>query len=158
MLSKKQLSILRNEIVLNSLFRDDYNNSLFIKPEAVQMFFDSFIEYIADYYNTDDLDIIFKHCTINRIYNYYISYFNDIDDPLLQNDYIASCCLCNYGGIGVLQLDDDFIVFRHDYKTSYNADISKIKKHRLYYDYKKQDSYFIDNNKRYYLSEFMRSY
>ena len=43
-LTKEQLWKLRKEIVLGSIYVDDYKNSFGIEPKAVQDFFDSFIE------------------------------------------------------------------------------------------------------------------
>lgn len=157
MLNKKQLWQLRQQCVLNSIFLKDYKNNMYIKEKDACAFFDSYIEYLYDEYAHDDDENIFnllnEYDNAETLYAYYC-YFDS--DPLLQRDYIAIKTLNNYGGVGVLDINDSCVIYRHDYKTSYDNDISKIMRHKLYYGYKRQDYYFIDNNKRYYLSDFLR--
>lgn len=73
-LTKEQLWKLRQEIVLGSLYTDDYKNSFNINPENVAAFFDSFIEDAQrddeGNYNerkTDEFD------NPDDLYNYYLS-------------------------------------------------------------------------------------
>ena len=91
MLTKKQLKQLRDEIVLNSIFLKDYDNTLFIKRDRVCNFFNSFIEYIEEIYTEKhghsaySYDDLFKeYDNINTLYDYY-KYMEY--DPLLQDDY-----------------------------------------------------------------------
>lgn len=91
MLTKKQLKQLKNEIVLNSLFMKDYDNTLFIKRDRVCNFFNSFIEYIEEIYterhghSAYSYNELFKeYDNINNLYNYYCMFE---EDPLLQDDY-----------------------------------------------------------------------
>ena len=44
MLSMKQLKQLRNEIVLNSLYLSDYQNSLGVNPRNVYNFFEGYLD------------------------------------------------------------------------------------------------------------------
>lgn len=59
-LTKKQLFALRKEVVLNSLFTRDFENSFGISPTDCQAFFDGYVEYLwelatseLDYRGTD---------------------------------------------------------------------------------------------------------
>ena len=54
MLDIKQLKKLRSEIVLNSLYTNDYENTLNICPIDVQMFFDSYIDYLMELQEDDE--------------------------------------------------------------------------------------------------------
>ena len=47
-LSLRQVRKLRKQIVLNSLFVDDYENSYGIDPRAVQDYFDGFVDYLCE--------------------------------------------------------------------------------------------------------------
>ena len=48
MLSKKDLQVLRNEILLNSLFISDYENSFGLDLWEVNAFFDGYLDYLED--------------------------------------------------------------------------------------------------------------
>ena len=52
-LSKEQLKELRKEIVLNSLFTKDYENSLGVDAHECQEFFDGYVEYLEELENSD---------------------------------------------------------------------------------------------------------
>lgn len=87
MLTKKQLKQLRKEIVLNSLFISDYNNSLYIDNNAVCAFMDAYLENLCDIascdgYEGDVIDIIHKYDNIDNLYNYYLDSCVDGYDPL----------------------------------------------------------------------------
>ncbi len=80
-LTKEQLWKLRQEIVLGSLFINDYKNSFKINPQAVCNFFDSFIEDAqqdddGNFNNrkTEDFD------NAEELYNYYLSCENPFGD------------------------------------------------------------------------------
>lgn len=84
-LTKEEISKLRKEIVLNSLYTKDYENSFGIDPHKVQDFFDSFVEYIwqdviegfEDDEKTSVLDAEFKkHDNTEEIYDYYAYMFD----------------------------------------------------------------------------------
>lgn len=47
-LKKEQLWELRRQIVLNSLFLDDYKNSFGFAPKSVQDFFDGYVDYLEE--------------------------------------------------------------------------------------------------------------
>lgn len=85
-MDKKELTKLRKEIVLNSLFTDDYENSFGIDKRLVQTFFDGYMEelnYLLEEKlgkeNVENLgfgkyyDELFKLDTIDNLYNYYCS-------------------------------------------------------------------------------------
>lgn len=84
-LTKEEIGKLRKEIVLNSLYTKDYENSFGIDPHKVQDFFDSFVEYIwqdviegfEDDEKTSVLDAEFKkHDNTEEIYDYYAYMFD----------------------------------------------------------------------------------
>lgn len=50
---KTFLEQLRKEIVLGSLFTNDYKNTFGINPNAVQDFFDGYLEYLAELMKED---------------------------------------------------------------------------------------------------------
>ena len=87
MLSKKQFYSLRSQIVLNSLFVNDYKNNLYIKPQTVLNFFDSAIEYIdEDFKENNGHEIDIHDIKISMLYDYY-KYLDF--DALPYDDYTA---------------------------------------------------------------------
>ncbi len=83
MLDIKQLEHLRKEIVFNSLYTTDYENSLNICPINVQDFFDGYLEYLFDLQMEDEeygieQDIAY-YDTSNNLENWYNCFE---DDPL----------------------------------------------------------------------------
>lgn len=73
-LTKEQLWKLRQEIVLGSLYTDDYNNSFNIDPSAVCNFFDSFIEDAqSDDYGNPNNRKVEDYDNAEELYNYYLS-------------------------------------------------------------------------------------
>jgi hypothetical protein len=96
-LTKQELQKLRNEIVLNSIYTNDYTNTFNIHPRQVQDFFDGWLEECSatpldDNDNTlNDLNLsyneyydkLFELATnIDELYTYYIYMFDE--DPLSQ--------------------------------------------------------------------------
>ena len=99
MLTYKEIKQLRKEIVLNSIYLDDYRNSLYITPKDACDFFDSVIDYYYDDINEsmydaakdgnkklynqlkEKRDNLIDNLTIKQIYDYYkyLEY-----DPLLK--------------------------------------------------------------------------
>ena len=158
MLTKKQLKQLRKEIVLNSLYIKDYSNSLYIDPKTCCNFFDSYIEelyYIAeeDGFNSDDIsDIIDKYDNIENLYNYYLCYE---DEPLLQDDFIASKPINNSDAIIIYNVDDYYIITGMIYLSGLYMKSAKITRNKIYHD-GNGDPYFNKYGSRYYLSDFMR--
>jgi hypothetical protein len=55
--TKEDLQSLRNEIVLNSLFVSDYNNSFGISANSVCDFFDSYMEFLSELAFEDNFKI-----------------------------------------------------------------------------------------------------
>lgn len=161
MLTKNQLKQLRKEIVLNSLFLNDYNNSLFIKNKTVCAFMDSYIEYLYEIahennFKSDNItDVLNEYDNIENLYNYYLCYEND---PLLQDDYIATKHINNSDGIVIYHI-------KYHYNNSVYAafmclhglyyENTKIKEYKLYESIK-NGYYFKINNTRYYINDFMR--
>lgn len=98
MLNKEELKQLRKEIVLNSLFLNDYKNSVGIRKKDACNFFDSYLEYLSDLSkednkNMDIIDIIDKYDTTYNLYNFYCLYE---DDPLKKMDAIIEEMLDKY--------------------------------------------------------------
>ena len=74
---KRDLQILRNEIVLNSLFISDYENSFGLDPWEVNAFFDGYLDYLENlmlendctdenyFYNLE------KYDTLENLWHYY---------------------------------------------------------------------------------------
>lgn len=83
MLDIKQLEKLRKEIVLNSLYTNDYENSLGICPINCQDFFDGFFEEMQMEQEEDEEYGVEKdlsyYDTTDRLSNYYDNFE---DDPL----------------------------------------------------------------------------
>ena len=77
MLSKKDLQVLRNEIILNSLFISDYENSFGLDFWEVNAFFDGYLDYLEDLMlenNCSDenyFDNLEKYDTLENLWNYY---------------------------------------------------------------------------------------
>lgn len=67
-MNKAQLRKLRQEIVLNSLFLNDYENSFGIDKDKVYAFFDSFVEDICEQYEEQHKT---KHYTIWEVFAEY---------------------------------------------------------------------------------------
>ena len=80
-MTRQELQQLRNEITLNSLFTDDYNNSFNIDPRQVQDFFDSYLEN-CEYIPNDNGDLL---CDLvgtisdNDYYNTLFAIANNMD-------------------------------------------------------------------------------
>ena len=74
---KRDLQILRNEIVLNSLFILDYENSFGLDPCEVNAFFDGYLDYLEDLMLEDNcsdenyFDNLEKYDTLENLWNYY---------------------------------------------------------------------------------------
>lgn len=159
MLTKKQLKQLRNEITLNSLYLNDYNNSLFIKEKTACNFFEGYIEYLYEIANNETLDVfdlIDKYDNVDNLYNYYIGFD---DDPLLQDDFIAYKHINNSDSIVIYKIDD-YILYP-TIKTAFMClhglyyENTKIKEYKLYESIK-NGYYFKINNTRYYINDFVR--
>lgn len=80
----KELVQLRKEIVLNSIYISDYENSFNIDPHTVYGFFDGYMEYLQELEREDgenlDIDEFFeRYDTTENLLEWY-SYFDK--DPL----------------------------------------------------------------------------
>jgi len=90
-MTKQELQKLRNEIVLNSLYTSDYDNSFNIDPRQVQDFFDGWLEhcyldneeYLSEFDGYQYFDELFKIANnIDLLYDYYKYMFEE--NPLSQ--------------------------------------------------------------------------
>lgn len=151
MLTKNQLKQLRKEIVLNSLFLNDYNNTLFIKQKTVCNFFDAYLEYLSDDFKCKDIDGIFKHDNLTNLYNYYFSFEYD---PLKRDDFIAYKSIYNDCALVIYKIDYDDECLLSAFISSNTSD--KPRYNKLYYDYVKYEYYFIKNRQKHYLSDFLK--
>ena len=97
-LTRRDLIKLRKEIVLNSLFISDYENSFGFSPKSVNFFFDSYISFLdelaeEDNFNTDDINEFFnKYDTIDNLENWYNCYedfdwVEYVEDEGLDDDF-----------------------------------------------------------------------
>ena len=164
MLTKNQLKQLRKEIVLNSLYLKDYSNSLYIKEKTACAFFDSYIEYLYEiatedqFKSKDILDVIDRYDNIDNLYNYYNCYE---DDPLLQDDIIASKPINNSDSMVIYDIKYDYdsysnyVIVGCLYLSGLYIASDKIKKYKLY-DSMRRGYYFNYKNHRYYIDEFLK--
>ena len=96
-LTKSELQQLRNEIVLGSLYLNDYENSLGIDPDAVYMCFESFLDYCWEEAEeigiaADDIqDIYDKYDNIEDIYTYYAYMYDEDPLPRTLESYDEGC-------------------------------------------------------------------
>lgn len=77
--NKQDLEQLRNEIVLNSLYISDYNNSFNIDPHSVCDFFDGFISYMEELTSEINPNItydeMFEKCdNTETLFEWYLCY------------------------------------------------------------------------------------
>ena len=75
--TKNDLAKLRKEIVLNSVYTSDYNNSFGISADSLCSFFDGYVSYLEelaeeDNFKYDDMFPLFKkYDTIDNLYSWY---------------------------------------------------------------------------------------
>lgn len=83
--TREDLQSLRNEVVLNSLYVSDYNNSFGISANSVCDFFDSYMSFIEEMANEDGFeygrqsehtfaDFFEKYDTIDNLLEWYGCY------------------------------------------------------------------------------------
>ena len=162
MLNKKQFKQLRNEIVLNSLFLKDYNNSFYIKNKTAYAFFDSAIESVNDEYkekSSKDIDI--SDITTEMLYNYYktLEY-----DPLCSDDYIAycykKCCNAISDGLFIYEIKygcDDYALASYFIDNpDYGCTTSPLRWYKIKSD-RQGDKYIEYKKHRYYLDHFIKA-
>lgn len=72
-----QLWELRKQIVLNSIFIQDYENDFEFEPESISNFFDGYIEYLYELANGEGLediefsDLIDRYDNPDKLFEYY---------------------------------------------------------------------------------------
>ena len=86
LLTREELRDLRNEIVLNSLYTSDYENTHHILPRDVQDFFDGYVEYLYELAEEngekpDIQDLCIKYDNPDNLENWYYCFE---DNPLLN--------------------------------------------------------------------------
>ena len=86
LLTREELRDLRKEIILNSLYTSDYENTHHILPKDVQDFFDGYIEYLYELAeengeNPDIQDLCIKYDNADNLENWYNCFE---DNPLLS--------------------------------------------------------------------------
>lgn len=78
-LNKDDLWALRGQIVLNSLFVNDYKNTFGFKPQSVCAFFDGYVEYLwelatedgADVENMGIQELVAEYDNADALFDYY---------------------------------------------------------------------------------------
>ena len=83
LLTREELRDLRNEIVLNSLYTSDYENTHHILPRDVQDFFDGYVEYLYELAeeNGEKLDIqdlCMKYDNPDNLENWYYCFEDNL--------------------------------------------------------------------------------
>ena len=86
LLTREELWDLRNEIVLNSLYTSDYENTHHILPKDAQDFFDGYVEYLYELAEEngekpDIQDLCIKYDNPDNLENWYNCFE---DNPLLN--------------------------------------------------------------------------
>lgn len=93
MLDKIELQNLRSQIVLNSLYVDDYRNDMGIEEHKVCYFFDGYVSYLGelieedypDAKNNDWFGLLKDYDTIDNLWNWYCCFE---DDPLDKEEEV----------------------------------------------------------------------
>jgi len=134
-LTKEQLWKLRQEIRLNSIYTNDYENSFDLDPVAVQDFFDTFIE---DMEQDDD----------GNPNNRKIEDYDNADD--LYNFYTG--CENPFGEIEEIKESEDYYDDDDDYWEDHNDDPIEC---TIEYD-EDGKPYFMYNNEKEYIDEYMK--
>lgn len=137
MLTKKEFYQLRKEIVLNSLYLNDYKNSFNIKEKSVCDFFESALEYVNETYKeTHNADIDIFNVKTSKLYEYY-KYLEF--DPLQSNDYRGCIAFTAFNGLlfyGFKYGVTDYILVSYYYYDKYGIMvISKPRYYKIYGDY-----------------------
>lgn len=156
MLSKNDFYNLRKQVVLNSLFINDYNNNLYIKPETVCNFFNSAVEYINDEYKAkNNNDIELSKITTKKLYDYYKTFECD---PLSRDDFIAHYNFTVFNGLLIYDIFygiNDYVLMAEFYHSDVvGMKVYKMCKHKIYYD--SDTPYIKHNNQRFNINDFRR--
>ena len=81
-LSLSQLKELRYEVVLNSLFLKDYENSFGIDPKEVCDFFDGYVQYLFEiaeeklHRDYDFYEVIENYDSTSNLLKYFMYFYN----------------------------------------------------------------------------------
>lgn len=132
--TKNELEQLRQDIVLNSIFTDDYKNRFDISPEFIQDFFDGYIDWLNEGETPEE-----REDNIDNLEGWYyaIDYSDYIDDPSqLESDYHISLdedleddieeitAESEKGSIEVSDEDDKYEVIRNLKRKGYHIETS----------------------------------
>lgn len=87
-LTSAELSQLRKEIVLNSVFICDYDNSFGFNPWDIGSFFDGYVSYLEELAKEDgveSVDFLEKYDTEENLYSWFLCY-DDLSRIRLEGD------------------------------------------------------------------------
>ena len=76
-LTSTELSQLRKEVILNSVFIYDYTNSFGFNPLDICSFFDGYVSYLNELAREDgyeDIDYLTKYDTDENLYSWFLCY------------------------------------------------------------------------------------
>lgn len=161
MLNKENFEKLRNEIVLNSVFVKDFNNSLNIDAQKVCDFFNSAVYYINDEYKVKmHKDIELNDITIDMLFNYYMSFDCDPLEPNKKYYVVQLLNECNDIYFNEL-VDDDYygdkvFLYRSGY-NGINADVIKFIINNIV-NFSQYDLEYYKNNMAAYLIDELKPY
>ena len=99
-LTKEQLWALRNEIVLNSIYIADYENSFGFNSRDISYFFDGFMDYICELAEEDGITETTKGNDFLEIV------FNNYDNE--ENLYGWFCCCEDYSWVKKEVEEDEY--------------------------------------------------
>ena len=97
-LTREDLAKLRDEIVLNSLFIADYENSFGFSPKSVNLFFDSYVSFLDELAEEDGVviedtfEFFDKYDTLDNLESWYNCYedfdwVEYVEDEVLDDDF-----------------------------------------------------------------------
>lgn len=112
--TKDELEQLRKDIVLDSIYTADYENSFDIDPKVVQDFFDAYSEVLNDEGKEDNID---------NLQEYYLDYGASYLESL-DNDVEEITKESEEGSIEVDDEDDKYEVIRNLKRKGYNIETS----------------------------------
>lgn len=167
MLSKEKLIQLRKEIVLNSVFLKDYNNTLGIRKEKVYNFFEGYISYLYEIKEEKEGfnlaypdDVIDAFDNEDNLYNWYLCFEEDPLDNMDSEIDILVKDFCKDNEINVYAdyrdyEDIEYLLYKEKttpYGSSYKVKVNKDEFiDNIIYGYDDALSYyedeFIDNFK-----------
>lgn len=68
----QEVKRLRNQVIINSCFLEDYDNTFGVDPHEVYDYFDGYLEYLAEIAGPGaDTQSILEEDTLEHLYSYY---------------------------------------------------------------------------------------